>query len=248
MTPWRVRPLAEEDRSRAQGVVGGRSKWKTTRHRRLAGEVNDPEYARLYREAKAGQRLGQLVYDRRVALGLSQAELAERARMTQPQVSRLETGGGNITVASLRRLARCPGRGSDHRVHASPSRLTMDRWGAARVTARSRPSSMPLRGPASGARAQLRGARNERGHRRQGGLVWGSASTPTPTMASLKAIISAVNRASPRRASAHCSTAPRDQGRRGRVIGVGGVSGAFAIRAPKTILLVLLCALTPGAS
>ncbi|WP_433516988.1 helix-turn-helix domain-containing protein [Nonomuraea sp. CA-143628] len=85
--------------------MSGHSKWQTTRHRRLAGEVNDPEYARLYEEAEAELRLGQLVYDRRVALGLSQAELAERAGMTQPQVSRLETGGGNITVASLRRLA-----------------------------------------------------------------------------------------------------------------------------------------------
>ncbi|MFD1546647.1 helix-turn-helix domain-containing protein [Nonomuraea guangzhouensis] len=85
--------------------MSGHSKWQTTRHRRLAGEVNDPEYARFYEEAEAEQRLGQLVYDRRVALGLSQTELAERAGMTQPQVSRLETGGGNITVASLRRLA-----------------------------------------------------------------------------------------------------------------------------------------------
>ncbi|MEV6152438.1 helix-turn-helix domain-containing protein [Nonomuraea sp. NPDC052129] len=85
--------------------MSGHSKWQTTRHRRLAGEVNDPEYARLYEEAEAELRLGQLVYDRRVALGLSQTELAERAGMTQPQVSRLETGGGNITVASLRRLA-----------------------------------------------------------------------------------------------------------------------------------------------
>jgi transcriptional regulator with XRE-family HTH domain len=65
--------------------------------------VNDAEYADLYAEAELW--LGQLVYDRRVALGLSQTELAERAGMTQPQVSRLETGGGNITVASLRRLA-----------------------------------------------------------------------------------------------------------------------------------------------
>ncbi|MEU7828002.1 hypothetical protein [Nonomuraea sp. NPDC049129] len=39
--------------------------------------MNDPEYARLYEEAEAEQRLGQLVYDRRVVLGLSQAELAK---------------------------------------------------------------------------------------------------------------------------------------------------------------------------
>jgi DNA-binding XRE family transcriptional regulator len=49
--------------------------------------------------------LGQLVYDRRAELGLTQAELADRAGMTQPQLSRLESGGATPTVPLLARLA-----------------------------------------------------------------------------------------------------------------------------------------------
>lgn len=50
--------------------------------------------------------LGQAVYDRRVELGISQSELARRAGMTQPQVSKLELGGTVPTVPLLARLAR----------------------------------------------------------------------------------------------------------------------------------------------
>ncbi|WP_375546747.1 helix-turn-helix domain-containing protein [Streptomyces gossypii] len=46
---------------------------------------------------------GQLVYDRRAALGLSQAE---RCGMRQPQISRIEGGGTMPTIPLLRRLAR----------------------------------------------------------------------------------------------------------------------------------------------
>ncbi|MFJ7324793.1 helix-turn-helix domain-containing protein [Streptomyces cyaneofuscatus] len=45
-------------------------------------------------------------YDRRTALGLSQAELAERCGMKQPQISRIEGGGTMPTIPLLRRLAR----------------------------------------------------------------------------------------------------------------------------------------------
>ncbi|MFF3445164.1 helix-turn-helix domain-containing protein [Streptosporangium sp. NPDC002721] len=62
--------------------------------------------ADAYQEARDALLLGQQVYNRRTELGLSQAELAERAGMTQPQVSRLETGGVTPTLALLRRLAR----------------------------------------------------------------------------------------------------------------------------------------------
>ena len=74
--------------------MSGHGKWQSTRRRKRIG---DAEYAGLYAEAEAEAEaelwLGQLVYDRRVALGLSQTELAERAGMTQSQVSRLETDG-----------------------------------------------------------------------------------------------------------------------------------------------------------
>ncbi|MFI6040369.1 helix-turn-helix domain-containing protein [Nocardia sp. NPDC051321] len=49
--------------------------------------------------------LGQAVHDRRTTLGLTQAELARRAGMTQPQVSRMEGGDVTPTLPLLHRLS-----------------------------------------------------------------------------------------------------------------------------------------------
>jgi transcriptional regulator with XRE-family HTH domain len=46
-----------------------------------------------------------MIHDRRSALGLTLAELAERARMRQPQLSRLESGGAVPTLPLLAKLA-----------------------------------------------------------------------------------------------------------------------------------------------
>ncbi len=75
-----------------------------TRHVRW-GRTGADEHAAAYEEARASLMLGQMVHDRRVELGLTQAELAERAGMTQPQLSRLESGGATPTVPLLARLA-----------------------------------------------------------------------------------------------------------------------------------------------
>jgi ribosome-binding protein aMBF1 (putative translation factor) len=84
------------------------AEWKTRRRRELLGEPveRDAEYDLLYEEAELAHDLGQMVYDRRTALGLSQTELAERCGMKQPQISRIEGGGTVPTIPLLRRLAR----------------------------------------------------------------------------------------------------------------------------------------------
>lgn len=83
------------------------AEWKTRRHRKLLGEAvkDNPAYDRVYEEAELAHDLGQMVYDRRTALGLSQTELAERCGMKQPQISRIEGGGTVPTIPLLRRLA-----------------------------------------------------------------------------------------------------------------------------------------------
>ena len=75
-----------------------------TRHVRWE-RTGAEEHAAAYEEARASLMLGQMVHDRRVELGLTQAELAERAGMTQPQLSRLESGGATPTVPLLARIA-----------------------------------------------------------------------------------------------------------------------------------------------
>ncbi|WP_327189185.1 helix-turn-helix transcriptional regulator [Streptomyces xinghaiensis] len=80
------------------------SQWKTRRARKLLGETAEESPA--YVEAGYAFALGQAVYDRRCELGLSQAELARRAGMNQPQISGIEGGDSVPTLPLLTRLAK----------------------------------------------------------------------------------------------------------------------------------------------
>lgn len=66
---------------------------------------NSQEYHEGYAEARRAYLIGQAVRDRRLALGLSQVELATRASMTQPALSRLEAGGVVPTIPLLDRIS-----------------------------------------------------------------------------------------------------------------------------------------------
>ena len=63
------------------------------------------EYREGYAEARRAFLIGQAVRRRRLALGLSQVELAARAGMTQPALSRLEAGGVVPTIPLLERIS-----------------------------------------------------------------------------------------------------------------------------------------------
>ncbi len=49
--------------------------------------------------------LGQAVRERRLVLGLTQSDLAARAGMTQPALSRLKAGGAAPTIPVLERIS-----------------------------------------------------------------------------------------------------------------------------------------------
>src|SRR5437016_2854017 len=61
--------------------------------------------ARATPRPSAPFRVGLAVRERRIALGLSQVELAARARMTRPALSRLEAGSVIPTIPLLERIS-----------------------------------------------------------------------------------------------------------------------------------------------
>jgi len=65
----------------------------------------------LYRESLAAVEAGELsrITAERIRLGLTQAELADRAGMLQPNISRLEKPGTPIAVSTAKKLARALG-------------------------------------------------------------------------------------------------------------------------------------------
>jgi|SRR5580693_4523516 ribosome-binding protein aMBF1 (putative translation factor) len=77
-----------------------------TAYEELAGSRRGSEqYRQGYAEARRAFLIGQAVRERRLALGLSQVELAARAGMTQPALSRLEAGGVVPTIPLLERIS-----------------------------------------------------------------------------------------------------------------------------------------------
>jgi HTH-type transcriptional regulator/antitoxin HipB len=58
-----------------------------------------------YEAARVRFELGEAVRHRREELGITQAELAERAGLQQPAIARFETGGTMPTIPMLERLA-----------------------------------------------------------------------------------------------------------------------------------------------
>jgi ribosome-binding protein aMBF1 (putative translation factor) len=77
-----------------------------TAYEELASDRRGSEqYRQGYAEARRAFLIGQAVRERRLALGLSQVELAARAGMTQPALSRLEAGGVVPTIPLLERIS-----------------------------------------------------------------------------------------------------------------------------------------------
>jgi ribosome-binding protein aMBF1 (putative translation factor) len=88
--------------------MAGHGAWKKTlkAKRMREGEVTEhPEYAQAVRDLDLGERIREI----RTGRGMTQAEVAWRARITQPALSRIELGGGVPTLEMLDRIGRAMG-------------------------------------------------------------------------------------------------------------------------------------------
>ena len=88
--------------------MAGHSRWKTLQARRLTetGDAGEhPEYEQAGRDLRLGDQLRAI----RRSRNLTQKEVAERAGISQPALSRIELGGGVPDIETLRRLGNAMG-------------------------------------------------------------------------------------------------------------------------------------------
>ena len=75
----------------------------------LKKQLEDAEFSKLWRESDPSFQAGALIVGLRSRLGLSQAELAERAGVKRPYIARIEAGEANPTVESLGKILSAVG-------------------------------------------------------------------------------------------------------------------------------------------
>jgi transcriptional regulator with XRE-family HTH domain len=88
--------------------MAGHSRWRTLQAKRLA-ETGDVREHAEYEQAGRDLQLGDQLRAIRRSRNLTQKEVADRAGISQPALSRIELGGGVPDIETLRRLGNAMG-------------------------------------------------------------------------------------------------------------------------------------------
>ena len=109
-TTWRISRPRHDDHPpfRKERMMAGHSRWKALQARRLAetGDAGEhPEYEQAGQHLQLGDQLRAI----RRSRNLTQKEVAERAGISQPALSRIELDGGVPDIETLRRLGNAMG-------------------------------------------------------------------------------------------------------------------------------------------
>ncbi|TPW21404.1 MAG: transcriptional regulator [Elusimicrobia bacterium] len=75
----------------------------------LKGESRDAGFREGLEKATARRRVARQIYDARTKAGVTQPELARRLKTSQAAVSRMESGGQNMTIDTIENIARALG-------------------------------------------------------------------------------------------------------------------------------------------
>ena len=76
----------------------------------LKESLKDPAFKNEWEAQAAERKIMQQIVEARIAEGITQKELAERCGMKPANLSRLENGNGNPSVATLEKIAAGLGR------------------------------------------------------------------------------------------------------------------------------------------
>ncbi len=71
----------------------------------LEEQLKDPEFRTEYETLEPEFAIVQAIIDARKQTGVTQQQLAEKTGISQSDISKFETGGGNPSLRTLQRLA-----------------------------------------------------------------------------------------------------------------------------------------------
>lgn len=77
----------------------------TTSRQLLERDLKDPEFRAEWERLAAARALAEMVSDRRVAMKLTQTQLAKLVGVSQPVIARIESGDHSPTIETLDKLA-----------------------------------------------------------------------------------------------------------------------------------------------
>lgn len=110
----------------------------------IAENLRDPEYAAAHAVGKPFTNLGLNVWSRRIEQGLTQAQLAEAAKMKQPRIADIERDEANPTLLTISRVAHALGvTASELLAEPDERRLANARATFERAAAASAPPPVP---------------------------------------------------------------------------------------------------------
>ena len=81
-------------------------KWKEYRDRRL----QELEFKQAYEELEVEYAIMNEMLKLRGEAGMSQSQLSQKTGITQPDISKLENGKANPSIATLKKVARALGK------------------------------------------------------------------------------------------------------------------------------------------
>lgn len=76
----------------------------------LEEQLRDPEFRAAWEEQEPERELTRKLIEARIANNMSQADLARACGMRASNLCRIETGNGNPSLATLKRIAKGLGR------------------------------------------------------------------------------------------------------------------------------------------
>jgi len=81
-------------------------KWKEYRDRKL----QEPQFKQAYEDLEVEYAIMNEMLKLRSEAGISQSQLSQKTGITQPDISKLENGKANPSIATLKKVARAFGK------------------------------------------------------------------------------------------------------------------------------------------